>query len=112
MEAYAFRELELKQASRRRRARGPVAALTLTAAAAKPIAKKGGEIEKAVAPVVPDLGAVLKKASATAFRGGMAGFAAGVVQARSATASIRLLGSAEQLQRACRWAPLCGCAPS
>lgn len=58
------------------------------AAAAPAIKKKVADVKgkagaaAALAKEKPDVVAVLKKASASAFRGGVAGFAAGVLQAR------------------------------
>ena len=86
MEAYAFagiREQKRRESAAmplRRRGANRGAGFTLTAASAAPAKGKKGAVP--AAPVKPDLGAVLKKASASAFRGGVAGFAAGVVQAR------------------------------
>jgi hypothetical protein len=54
---------------------------TLTAASSP---AKGKAVAAPAPPAKVDVGAVLKKASASAFRGGLAGFAAGVVQARGA----------------------------
>ena len=85
MEAYAFagiREQKRRESAAmplRRRGANRGAGFTLTAASAPAKGKKGAA---PAAPVKADLGAVLKKASASAFRGGVAGFAAGVVQAR------------------------------
>jgi hypothetical protein len=94
MEAYAFagiREQKRRESAAmplRRRGANRGAGFTLTAASAPAKGKKGAA---PAAPVKADLGAVLKKASASAFRGGVAGFAAGVVQARprAATAAPR-----------------------
>ena len=91
MEAYAFAGIREEQrrapAVLRRRAAGR-GGFTLTAAAApakgKAAVKAAGK-GAAAAVVKPDVGAVNKKASASAFRGGVAGFAAGVVQARART---------------------------
>ena len=80
MEAYAIDELRRADKAVRSRRRGVFAAVTVTK---KDAGKKaGGKTPAAAPPKKADLGAVLKKASASAFRGGMAGFAAGVVQAR------------------------------
>ena len=125
MEAYAFagiREQKRRESAAlplRRRGANRGAGFTLTAASAAPAKGKKGAV--AAAPVKPDLGAVLKKASASAFRGGVAGFAAGVVQARppsrrtphgdplrSQTASAD--ARTARRTRASRWAASCGCA--
>ena len=84
MEAYAYagireqkrRECAAMPLRRRGAGRG---GFTMTAASAPAKGKRGAA---AAAPPKADVGAVLKKASASAFRGGVAGFAAGVVQAR------------------------------
>jgi hypothetical protein len=112
MEAYAYRELEAKKpaAGGRRRAHGAVAALTLTAAPTVVSAKKGAKAPAAPPVPTPDLGTVLKKASASAFRGGVAGFAAGVVQVCSGYPSARARLSS--CNATARWALSCGCALS
>jgi hypothetical protein len=95
MEAYAYAGIREQRRSGgggavalRRRAAGR-GGFTLTAAAAPAKGAKGGKgaVAAAPAPVKADVRAVLKKASATAFRGGVAGFAAGVLQARPAARS-------------------------
>lgn len=119
MEAYAHRQLQQRQSrasSRtplvmRRRASG-VAAITLTAVKAP---AKGKSAATPAAAPKPSVGAVIKKASATAFRGGVAGFMAGVVQARRThphafppTPTQRRSGARQRPRRACRHARAVG----
>lgn len=119
MEAYAHRQLQQRQSrasSRtplvmRRRASG-VAAITLTAVKAP---AKGKSAATPAAAPKPSVGAVIKKASATAFRGGVAGFLAGVVQARRThphafppTPTQRRSGARQRPRRACRHARAVG----
>ncbi len=90
MEAYALREIRKSQRTlnartplvMRRRACG-VAAISLTAATKAAPAKGKAAVPAAAPAKKPNVGDVLKKASASAFRGGVAGFMAGVVQARA-----------------------------
>jgi hypothetical protein len=93
MEVYALREVRKMQRRKQESVdsarvavvvrRRTVTLATASVTAAKPkaavaAAKKKGEAVAATKEV--DVGAVLKKASASAFRGGIAGFAAGVIQ--------------------------------
>jgi len=96
MEVYALREVRKMQRRKQESVdsarvavvvrRRTVTLATASVTAAKPkaavaAAKKKGEAVAATKEV--DVGAVLKKASASAFRGGIAGFAAGVIQVGS-----------------------------
>jgi len=98
MEAYAYREQQqLPAAGRSEQVLRKRACFAVVAPAKVTEVKKAvkGKVETKKAEVkgaakataaltkpVPNLGEVLKKASATAFRGGLAGFCAGVVQVR------------------------------
>jgi hypothetical protein len=100
MEVYALREIRKQQRRPQelRSGRGAVllrsrctvntasvtlATASVTASKARTAVKqKKGSVQEEVKAKV-DVAAVLKKASATAFRGGVAGFAAGVIQVRA-----------------------------
>jgi hypothetical protein len=100
MEVYALREIRKQQRRPQelRSGRGAVllrsrctvntasvtlATASVTASKARTAVKqKKGSVQEEVKAKV-DVAAVLKKASATAFRGGVAGFAAGVIQVGS-----------------------------
>lgn len=130
MEAYAHKQLEAERKPRPARAPSGRRRDACFAAVSAPAKGKAAVVVKGKAAAPPNLGAVLQKASATAFRGGVAGFAAGVVQARGGVhggrrgrrlfpprgceeaedvGAPRLL-TASHPPRSARLAPSCGCA--
>lgn len=121
MEAHAYGGLQKQKRSRGARRAPGVMSLTSAVnapakgkAASAPAKGATGNVAPVAKRTPPDLGAVLKKASATAFRGGLAGFAAGIVQARATRrdcAGVHYLTRPPLPLVARRSALSCGCAP-